>query len=450
MPGEEQVSAERPDGRADWRMVVLVLLPAAVAYAILVWLYTPVPIIDDYWHIFSFAIDFEKAPTLAAKAALVMTTQVGPYKLILDHVIIGAELLLTGRISFLFLIVLGNLTPLALLWILWVNTPREKFEGRARMLVLLPVSLLLFSLNYAETLNWAISGIQQPMVILLSIAAIHFLVRAKDRAKDNSRDFAWACGFGLLASAAYANGMLVWPVGVVYLVLRGRRAWMQTVVWCAVFAASTVVYVWGYKPDGLVAHSSLWSKVLFLEMFCGGALENMHHRPVPYVSVVIGVAVLAVFLRAARTRYDKRNPFFFYSAVWLLLTGAVVANARIAMGMQLSLSSRYKIYCDLLLIFCYEYLLDRFARTVRARRVLQWSIAAALLVCVAGDFAGARFLLTRKGRAEAAMARYKAAPGSASPMFLVEDVLSPEEVQQEEKARVEMEEVRRLGVYRVP
>jgi hypothetical protein len=94
-------------------------------------------------------------------------------------------------------------------------------------------------------------------------------------------------------------------------------------------------------------------------MFCGSVLENMHHRPVPYVSAAIGLGVLAVFVHAVRTRYDRRNAFFFYAAVWILLTGLVVANARTALGMELSLSSRYKIYCDLLLVFCYEYLLDR-------------------------------------------------------------------------------------------
>ena len=48
------------------------------------------------------------------------------------------------------------------------------------------------------------------------------------------------------------------------------------------------------------------------------------------------------------------------------------------------------------------------------------------------------------------MRRYLAAPESASPMFVVEDVLNPAEVMEEEKARVELSEAIRLGIYAPP
>jgi hypothetical protein len=456
-----------------------VWLPVVVTYLVLARVYTAVPVIDDYPHIFAFALAFHSAPTLAAKLALIFTTQVGPYKLIFDHALVGLQLLVFKRLNFPALILLGNLTPLGIFAVLWRNAVGGR-EGEGRWaILLLPVGLLLFGLNYAETLDWAISGLQQPAVVLFSLAAIHFLVKAEASAWD----VAWACGFGVLASTTYANGMIVWPVGLGFLLLRERRMG-RLAAWGVAFAAMLAVYLYHYRPDAATGHASLAGKGVFFVMFCGSALENMHHRPVPYVSVAIGLAVLAVFVHAVRTRFDRRSPFFFYAAVWVLLTGAVVANARMGMGLGLAMSSRYKIYCDLLLIFGYEYLLDRVgvrrqmvpqglkpqdmgdsygmakampfrtealrAEALRRRGWVAAAFVGAAVVFLAGDFAGAKLLKTRRERAEAAMRRYLAAPESASPMFVVEDVLNPAEVLEEDKARRELNEAIRVGIYAPP
>jgi hypothetical protein len=442
-PDRTMLDRVRPLPR--WVQVALVLLPMAMTYLLLAWVYTAVPVIDDYPHIFAFALNFHRAPTLAAKLGLIFTTQVGPYKLIFDHALVSLQLLVFKRLNFPALIFLGNLTPLGIFAVVGKNA---ELGQRRRWILLLPVSLLVFGLNYAETLDWAISGLQQPMVILFSLAAIHFLVKAE----ADDWDLVWACGLGVLASTTYANGMIVWPVGLVFLLLQRRRVgWL--VGWGLAFVAMLMVYLYRYQPAAATAHGAIAKKVVFFVMFCGGALENMHHRPVPYVSVAIGLVALAVFVHAVRTRYDRRNAFFFYSTVWVLLTGVVVANARTAMGMQLSLSSRYKIYCDLLLIFCYEYLLDRvFVKdaVAKGRRWVAVAFVAAVVVFVAGDFAGAKLLKTRRDRAESAMRRYLAAPDTASPMFVVEDTLSPAELLEEDKARQELSEAIRLGIYAPP
>jgi hypothetical protein len=78
------------------------------------------------------------------------------------------------------------------------------------------------------------------------------------------------------------------------------------------------------------------------------------------------------------------------------------------------------------------------------------AFVGAAVVFVAGDFAGAKLLKTRRERAEVAMLRYLAAPESASPMFVVEDVLSPAERLEEEKAREELSEAIGLGIYEPP
>lgn len=457
----EPLSSEPPSpvrAGAAWPQLALVLLPAVAFYALLLRFYTAVPLIDDYWHLLAFALQWHETAGAGARLGLLLHAQVGPYKLIFDHALLGLQLGLFGKLNFPLMILLGNLTVLGIFVLLWKNTPRSD-AGRSRFLPLLPVSLLLFSLNYSETVDWAVSGLQQPAVILFSLAAVHFLVKRP----ASTRDFVLACTFGLLASATYANGVLVWPVGLLFLLLRVRelpraRLLLQALAWSACFLASLFVYLSHSTGSGITARAPLLQQALFLLSFCGGGMENMHHRPVPYISVVLGVGIAAVLLLAVRSRYDRRNPYFFFSMLWIVATAVVVANARVGMGLHVSLSSRYKIYCDLLLIFCYEYGLDRFRARKEAaataarplRLYLGASIAAALVFCVGSDVVGGVFLAKRKQRAEAAMRAYLASPGSASPMFLVEDVLSPEELAQEDLARQELNDAVRAGIYTPP
>jgi hypothetical protein len=431
--------------------LMLVLLPVAAAYAILARFFTAVPLLDDYEQIFVFALQFARMPTLAGKFGLLLTTQVSAYKLVFEHLLAALQIVCFGHMNFAVLVWICNLTPALIFVLIWRHLDGDHAPARGRLLFLLPASLLLFSLNWAETLDWAACGLQYQIVIFFSLAALHFLVRPF----GSGWSLLAAVACGILATSAFPNGMLVWPVGVLFLLLQARSGHgllLRLCGWSAGFAVSLAGYLYHYQRVGIVSKGTLPAKLLYAVMFCGSAIENMHHRPVPFISVAVGLAVLAAFVDAVRTEFYRRNPFVFYSTLWVLLTSLVVANARVGYGLNQSLSSRYKVYCDLLLVFTYIYLLDRFrsAGAPTVRRLLGASIAVAAVVCVGGDVAGGRLLKSRQQRAGEAMAQYLAAPQSASPMFLFEDKLNPGELAVEDKARIELNEAIRLGIYVPP
>jgi hypothetical protein len=181
-----------------WLQLVLVLLPPVVAYAVLAHFYTAIPLIDDYPELFAFAIDFHKASGAMAKLSLLFMAQIGPYKLILDHAFVAMQLALMGHMSLPVMIVLGNLMPLGILWLITKHTPGVK----QRFLLVLPVSLLLFSLNYAETLDWAMIGLQHPAVIFFTLLSLHFLVKQEGGVKE----LVAACGFAALRQTEFCCG----------------------------------------------------------------------------------------------------------------------------------------------------------------------------------------------------------------------------------------------------
>ena len=349
--------------------VCVLLAPAAVFFAVLWATHTRSPILDDFDYLFPFAVQFQKTAGLGHKLLLLVTTQVGAYKAVSVYALLELQLAVLGHLSFPFMIVLGNLTIAGIFAVIARNLLRLG-AVRRNLLFLLPVSLLIFNLNDAELLNWAVAGISPPMLVLLALLSIHFLVHPDRSAKNIVLAAAAAC----LASFTVINGLLLWPVGVLFLLLEERRP-LRWVVWLAAAALTGFVCFFHYQTAGLTVPSSVASKLLFFAMLCGGAIENMHHRPLPYISLAIGVFGIGAFVTACVSRFDRRSPFVLYSMLWVVLTGLMIATARASMGVTVSLSSRYKIYCDLLLIFSYAFLSGpvRAIRCADEARLGRWS-----------------------------------------------------------------------------
>jgi len=424
----------------------VVLLPALVFFFVLIWNYTRVPIIDDWDQIFAFALKYHAEPSAHARLAMIFSEEVGLYKLMVQNLVIAAQLTWIGRVSLPVMVWTGNLFLLPIFVLMAAHAEGGAAPKRERLLLLLPVSCLLFGLNYAETLDWASCGLQGPIVICCSYAPLHFL---------SKQQVLWACLLAIVPGLTFPNGMLVWPIGYTLMLMTQRKTFglvNRLSAWTVACAVSVSVFLFHFSNQAAVTSGTLVRKALFLVMFVGSGMENMHHRPIPYISVLIGCVVLGSFAHAVRHRYDLRNPFGFYAAVWTLGTALIVANGRTSLGVAVSLSSRYKIHCDLLLVFCFVYWLDRLrGNAAQQAWFLRVATVLAVLYFVVGTVGGARMLAARKLRCEAAWHRYLAAPGSASPMALVDDgALSADEVAAENRARVQMNEMVREGIFLPP
>jgi hypothetical protein len=98
----------------------------------------------------------------------------------------------------------------------------------------------------------------------------------------------------------------------------------------------------------------------------------------------------------------------------------MTAWVRSSFGLSYSLSSRYKIYSTLMIVFCYQYIVDRTAGrgglSKRAKRTLYGgTLVGAVLFSLASDAAGLKLLKTRKAEAIAGLGWYLAAPQTHSP-----------------------------------
>lgn len=385
----------------------------ALLYAALLHAARAVPMSDDFLAILNFSLQWSAQPHGLPRVLEVIASQHNEYKLVVEHAVVASDLALTGRVHFGFLIWTGNLMLLGVGYLFWKNFFPE-LDLPQRLLLFAPAAWLLFQLNYVENFDWAMCGLQTLPVLLFTLAGLHFLLQTQ------RGSLGLACAAAMLGCLSSGNGFLMAPVGVV-LLLSARR-YRASMLWTGSYLVALLLYLYRYQrflhPE-YERHIPLLHKVMFFLSFLGAAAENMHHVPFGNASSCLGVLILCALIFAWRGGFHRECQFLFWTAIWCLLTAAVVTQARIGEGMVGALTLRYKVYSDLLLIFCYGLGVSsaRKSRLPAARqRGLYITAALGIVLMVSmSDVIGYRFLMRRERNTQHALAAFVAGETSASP-----------------------------------
>ena len=425
-------------------LVGVMLLPIAAAYGIMARYAVDAPYIDDYPTILGFSLKYERLHGAGARLHYILADQWVEYKLVMIHLVSAALLGMTHHVSFSLLFWVGNLSLLPLLYVLW----RSYFIGetdRVRRLVLfLPVAFLLFAMNYGEALDWTATALGYLGTLTLCLGAIELLAPGGN-AEGSRRGGACVCA--LVACLMAANGFLLLPIGLFLLVPRRAYGWAG--VWCGMFGVALLPYFVSYTRNARFGHGSVLLIPAFFLAFLGSALQFIP------LAAAVGVMVLAVVAEAVRRGFWRTHPAAMLGVGWLLVSAALAAVGRGRTGLAFSVVSRYRIYSDLLLIFCYGYLAERVRnkRWVSAgnrRRLYAAALVGAVLLCVHGEYQAANILRGRRELLLAGAAYFREAPGEHSPMHFGVAATDAGFAAQERDAREWVEAAEREGLYRLP
>jgi hypothetical protein len=426
-----------------WTTILLlfaVLFPAVVSFGVLHRQALTVPYQDDYNAILAFAIGYHQLPDARAKLLDIAAAQHNEYKLGFEHAVVASELELTQRLNFGFLTACGNCFLLAIGCLLWWTYAGDG-DLRLRLLTFLPVSLLFFSITYWENLNWAMTDLQNIPVVFFSLLAIYLMVPTQSSGATPSR-MAAACIAAALAAFTSANGFLLGPVGLLFLL--PRRAYARSLAWCASFVVPLAAYLYHYAPQPHeLSRFSYLKRPLFFLGFLGGAI------PFRWVAVALGIAVFAVILLAAYARFDRTNPVASYFVIWLVATACLAAWVR--GGSAFTVASRYSIYSVLLLISCYSFLahyLPSRKSAFNRPRFYQISLVVAFGIWLIGNASAYKNLGARRQMVLTGVELYRAAPGRNSPMIdpQVERLFPSEKVFEQVTLTKAIQE----GIYTLP
>ena len=443
-------------------LLFAVLVPAIAAFAILWTRAYAAPFQDDYHAVLEFGGDCAQLNSVKDKVRLVASALHTEYKLVFEHAVIAADLVLTRRIDFSFLQLAGDVFLLPIGWLLWLVYGERKCGVRARLVRFLPVSLIFFGLAYWETLNWAMAGLQNLPVVFFSLLSIYllagrdgFVVQPMDRRRVESLGFpplaqeqerakdgapqgcGWACVAGALAAFSSANGFLVAVVGA-WILLR-KRAYWAGVGWGASFVIPLAAYLYHYvKVPRQVSGLYYVARPLEVFAFLGMAVGSF------WGALMAGFAIAAVVVWALRAGYVRENPVGVYWTIWILLSALPVAWVRGSTGVVIA--SRYSIYSCLMLVFCYAFLADRATAKGReaapghgwARVFYPAALVAATAFCVVKDVEAYEKLGARSEMIRAGMEHYRQNPEVNSPLidaFVIKDVPGEEQYERQELTR---------------
>jgi hypothetical protein len=427
-----------------------ILLPPIIFYSILFRHVVNVPIADDYYALFDFLNNLTESPNPFAKLHYLLSAQHNEYKLFFEHVLFWAQLQFSGLINLKLLCMLGDSFAVWLCAVLWKMFSPHHSRVAIRVSCFAPVSWLIFQLQYAQTLNFAMGALQNLSVLVFSFSAIYLLLRS-------SR---WAfCGSLLsmvLAVSSSGNGLLIIPIGGV--LLASYRRYASLSIWAAISAACLAAYFYGYDPrlwltpfhSAVPPISRFWQPYYVL-CFLGSAAAY----PLKPLSPVLGVAIVLFFIHMARRGYFRRHPEVGYSLCFIFMTAVAVAGFRSHYGLNSSISSRYTIYSTLLLIFAWFAIVDEYLIN---KPGLSWRIpvavgaaAGAAVFSIAMDIWGLRYLERRNKDLVIGMSLYEhnfAQQSSAGPIF--PPPKSKEEQQFNMRVRDVLRRSVRLGIYRLP
>jgi hypothetical protein len=410
------------DKRLRVVLLAAVILPAALFYLYLQYLLINLPLFDDYDIALNFGNHLSELRGFAEKLIYLISARDNEYKLILAHLLVWSQITVAGHVNFKVLSALGNLSVLFIGIALWkMFLPGA--EMNRRLALFIPVSLLLFQGEYVETLNWSTVSIQNLAVIACAVWSILLLVR------EGVGAFIGAVMIMVLGVASSANGFLIAAVGVMVLVVHRRTYW-AVVAWAVVAALCFAVYAYHYSDGHVQSPGHLPLSVMLMHppiLYLFSFLGAVSH---PYtsensaglaLSMLVGLGFVMLFCVAAMRGYFRQHPAVGYCLLFVLLTGVGVSGARAGFGLSQSVSSRYRIYSDLLLIFAWFVVVavSRMDKSPALSRdkLLRSVVVISSIFWMAMNAHGVLALHGRNQELKSGMALFKDSMGAVTPVY---------------------------------
>lgn len=213
---------------------------------------------------------------------------------------------------------------------------------------LLPViSVLAFSLSQWQ--NWFLGWqLQEFLNLFAVVGAVLMLSRPELR----RRHVLGAAALGIVATFSFANGILVWGVGIVMLLIVQPaphiRRTRVTAVWLAAALSVITVYLYGYRtPTYHPPMSAVWAHLLdypvYVFVYLGQPVINWS-LPGAAGAGAIGLACwagLLAWLYAGRRIPAQLLAPYLGLGLYSVGSAAVTGVARVGFGTAQALSSRY-------------------------------------------------------------------------------------------------------------
>lgn len=310
-------------------------------------------------------------------------------------------MLVLARISHwnIYLELLANLVLAGLTWLVLCaqakSSGRQVHEG-TNVAVYLMLTLLVFSLSQWQNwfFGWQLQEFMNVLAVVLTLIALTW------RGLPGLGLSIAAC-FALVASGSFASGILVWPIGLILLLLqrreRGKYFRYELLAWAALGSAVTWAYLKDYTTPSY--HPPLASALaqplhcaLYILAYLGQPVWNLD----PIISIILGLIGLLLWSTSLTQLILSRIPLSTLSpwigmALYAIFTACLTALGRVDNGLDQAMSSRYVTMANLLWIpvAIQFYWVARINDGPLVRRSLAFKFCVLCALVVTASFVGA-------------------------------------------------------------
>jgi len=375
----------------------ILIVAAVLVYAWNVFAYSlNIPILDDYDAVFGGLLKFTGATSLR-DIYQVFFVQHNEHRVVVPKLFIVADYYIGGAANFRVLTFLGNLGLLGLVIVLFRLIGREKDRAAFYAVAL----LVILQPQHWENMIWAMSAL--PNFYVLFLASLSFYVLTT---KQSGAGLAAAIVSAVLSVFTFANGLAVFPVGLILLVAqrRGRDA----AIWAVCGAVIIAFYFHGFVKPG--HHPPIVATVLsnpynFLLYFFSYVGSSVFFAP-----ALGGLVLSGVFIYLLAKGHYRKNPALMLILFFLFVTAFLTSLARSGFGVEQALSSRYKTGTALILALSAIALMEQAGE--RARRfIVPAFLVAAVLFNAASYYAYHGVIRNLNAELRAGMDLWKAGMG---------------------------------------
>lgn len=289
----------------------------------------------------------------------ILSVQHNEHRIFLTRLVALLDFSYFGQLNYKHLMFVGNLM-LLLVIVLWWRL--LKHNGKT-LYALLPVALLWPSLAHWENMYWGMASIQNFGVVTLVLVTLYWCLKN-----------AWGyVVLGLLAGALAAfssgNGLIALPLAafLLFLTRNYKRGIGVAITAALVIAMYFIPYV---KPDyNPEVDASAWQIIKGFMAFLGSFAEVSPIKGRQDISVAFGFILFLVSIsiittsvfRLIRNQYTAdidrlTDAFCLGTLLFVLATAIIVVWSRAGFGVEVLLTSRYKIYSFLILITAYLFI----------------------------------------------------------------------------------------------
>jgi len=332
----------------------------------------------------AFIIEFQHADGFLLKL-LTFFKQHNEHRIAFDRFFTLIVFWIHGSIEYRWLMWIGNFMLLGVLFIFFKLFQKQKIS----VAYFVPIPMILFQMQLWENTFWGMASLQNFGIIFLILTLI-YLITSKEK-----NHFSFALLVAFLATYTSGNGITVFPVCMVLLVL--QRRFKELAIFGIVALFLIFLYFYQYKfPENnpSIVGIDLIKIILGFFSFLGSVFDlvpnTIQGRKITIFGgiflFVIGF-IIAVYLFFNNKLFKKHHIhnqtelFILGSILFLIGTAIVVTLSRISYGEAGLLTSRYKIYSILLVLTIYLGFLSKLNL-----KSTKWIISALIFIAVCFNF----------------------------------------------------------------